>query len=438
MRGPHRGRNSAERSRSPLWRWPVLSGLAAVPLAWVLDQASSERQSSDPSRWGIGDTDSARALFQITSTAVMTATTLTFSVTLLALQMASQQFSPRLLREFSRDPVTKSVLCVLALSFVFPSAALLLLDGDDAAPVLSMIVTFGLGAASLVAILAFITHMLRAVRVDTMMLRVHDDTVAAIDKFYPAYDEPSPPLPDDAMRGTPTVVEADAGGFVQMTDVAAVVEAAKSCDAFVSVDVRAGDQVIKGSPVATVWRNSAAAADVRRAITLGYERTIDQDVAFGFRQLEDIAVKAMSPSINDPVTAAHAVGHMGALLVRLVDCRLGPTVHEDADGVARAVVPDRDLQYYLDLACGQLRRFGQTEPTVLGALLCMLRDVAHASRDDHQRCEIGRAARLVMTQAQDIRDADLDFIRQIAAQVDLALAGRPSAYEDRAGETRSL
>ncbi|HSP28998.1 MAG TPA: DUF2254 domain-containing protein [Ilumatobacteraceae bacterium] len=419
-----------------MWRWPVVSGVIAVPVAWALGSVRVEPDAV-VGLSAIGDQDAARAMFQLTATAVMAATTLTFSVTLLALQMASQQFSPRLLREFAHDPVTKLVLCVLTASFTFSSAALLLLDGDEPAPALSMIAAFLLGAASFVAILGFITHMLRAVRVDTMMLNVHDDTVTAIELFHPPDDEPSPPMPD-TLDGPGEVVTADRSGFVQAIDVHAIVEAARSHDVFVCVDVRAGDQVIEGTPVATGWGPGDIAADVRRAVLIGYERTNDQDVAFGFRQLEDIAVKAMSPSINDPVTAAHAVGHMGALLVRLLRRRLGFTVHEDVDGVPRAVVPDRDLRYYLDLTCGQLRRFGQSEPSVLAAMLRMLRDVAYASRDDEQRCEVRRAAQLVVTQASGIRDADMEILSQLGHQVDLALSGTPGAYDDRAGETRSL
>jgi uncharacterized membrane protein len=88
---------------------------------------------------------------------------------------------------------------------------------------------------------------------------------------------------------------------------------------------------------------------VRNAVELGYERTVEQDAAaFGFRQLEDIAVKALSSGINDAVTAAHAIGYMADLLVQIMGCRLGLTVHEDSDRTARAIVPDRDVAYYLE------------------------------------------------------------------------------------------
>jgi uncharacterized membrane protein len=436
MRPRARSAPTAEHARSPLWRWPLLSAAASVPLAVALGRIQS---TGVPGGSLVGDVESARALFQVTATSVMTATTLTFSVTLLTLQMASQQFSPRLLREFTRDPITKAVLSVLSAAFLFPSAALVVLDTNEPAPALSMVTTFLLGATSLVAILAFITHMFRMVRVDTMMLRVHQDTTHAIDLFYPPYGEESPDLPEGALAGIPTTVTADRSGFVQAIEVRDLVDAARSRHAFVRVDVRPGDHIVLGTPVASVWNSADMATEVRAAIVCGYERTMDQDAAFGFRQLEDIAVKAMSPSVNDPVTAAHAVGHMAALLVRLTSCRLGPTVHLDDEGTQRALVPDRDLRYYLDLMCGQLQRFGSEEPTVIGAILRALRDVATACRDDGQRDEVRRSVSLTLSAAGPLSPHDREHLEMLAGQVEHALAGRiDRAYADRSGETRSM
>lgn len=151
-------------------------------------------------------------------------------------------------------------------------------------------------------------------------------------------------------------------------------------------------------------------------------------------------MKAMSPAINDPVTAAHAVGHMADLLVRLTDRRLGPTLHDEAEGVGRAIVPDRDLRYYLDLACGQLRRFAAAEPSVLAALLRMLRDVATSCRDDQQREEVRSAAAQVLAQvADEMRPSDAAFVEEVHHRVELALGGDiVGAHADRAGETKSI
>ena len=429
--------------------WPVVGAVVSVTMSLPLSRIRPQRDTLLGGLW-FGDYGSATSMLQAMATAVITATTLTFSVTVVALQLASQQFSPRLLREFGRDPVTKAVLVVLSVSFVFTSSTLYAMREDQRVPTVSVLVGYVLGVASLFAILAFITHIVRVIRVDTMMLVVHDETSAAISKFYPPYDDHEATTPDqltlDEEAGV--LVSSHESGFVQFTHVGALVRAAARADAFIRIETRAGDHVVRGSPIATVWTNPAgddrAVEALERAVNdammFGYERTTAQDAGFGLRQLEDIAVKAMSPSINDPVTAAHAVGHMAEILVRLAGCRLGPTVHLDERGTGRAIVPDRDLRYYLDLCCGQLRRFAKSEPTVLVALLRMLRDVAVACRDDRQRDEVRRAAELVAVQLSDrVIEEDAAAVDDLRRRVDLALAGDVrAAYADRAGETRSL
>jgi uncharacterized membrane protein len=184
----------------------------------------------------------------------------------------------------------------------------------------------------------------------------------------------------------------------------------------------------------------AVQAGLHTAVILGYERTIEQDAAFGFRQLTDIAVKALSPGINDPVTADHAIGHMADLLVQIVGRRLGATVHENAHGGARVIVPDRDLPYYLELACGQIRRYGREEPTILISLLRMLRDVVASCRDDGQRAEVAHQCDLILAEVPEhLTKHDTEQVLDMADRVRQALAGdMHRAYLDRSGETRSI
>ncbi len=175
-------------------------------------------------------------------------------------------------------------------------------------------------------------------------------------------------------------------------------------------------------------------------MALGYERTLEQDVAYGFRQLEDIAVRALSPAINDPVTAGHAIGHMSDLIVSLAGRRLGPRLHADDNGVGRVVTADRDLRYFLDLSCAQVRRYGQRDSSVLNALLRLLRDVATVARDDAQRAEVERQVALVVGAVPpSVQDQDRLEVESMAGRVRCALRGDVSgAYTDRSGETRSL
>ncbi|MFD2093924.1 DUF2254 domain-containing protein [Blastococcus deserti] len=439
-------KGTAARSRAPMWVWPALWGVVAAIAGWLLGQV--EPRSGFLTALWPADTSAAGSLLQIVATGAVTIATLTFSITVVALQLASQQFSPRLLQEFVRDRTTKSVLSILTGTFVFALSGLRGVNSSQPVPTLVCLTAALLGMASLGALLGFITHMVSLLRVDTMMTRVHDVTDRAIRDFYPAYDEQPDLTPDDLHLDTSEGrrVMADSSGFVQFLDTDALVAAARRHDAIVRVVVRPGDHVTHGTPVASAWTRGGRPLDdeftdaIRGAVVLNNERTIDQDAAFGLRQLEDIAVKAMSPAINDPTTAATAVGHMADLLVRLAGRHLGPAVHTDEDGVGRVVLPDRDFRYYIDLACGQLARFGSSEPTVLMALLRMLRDVAISCRDDGQRAEVARAADLVAGElSRELNEVDTAAIKDHHDRVSAALEGRvEEAFTDSNGQVRSM
>jgi uncharacterized membrane protein len=436
---------TAERSRLPLWVGPTVAGVLAAVAALFLTMIRPT--SGWLTHLWPGDQDAASTLFQVVATSVVTITTLTFSLTVVALQLASQQFSPRLLREVTRDRVWKSVLTVLTAAFVYTIVAIRQLDSSSPVPVVSALVALLLGIAAFAAGLTFISHMTRLLRVDTLMLKVHDETRIAIETFYPDYDEPIDD-PDQLHldQSAGHLVHASQSGYVRSVDVERLVRCAHEHDAVVRIETRPGDHIVRLTPVATVWPGPGGggldelADEVRAALDVGYERTLDQDAGFGFRQLEDIAVKAVSPSVNDPVTAAAALGHMGDLLSRIVGSHLGPSVHRDTDGVGRAVVPDRDLEYYLELSCGQLRRFGGSEPTVLTSILQMLRDVAVSCRDDEQRADIARAADNAVAQLpEQAAGDDAEAVRDMRRRVQCALDGDlVAAFADRAGETRSI
>jgi uncharacterized membrane protein len=434
-----------------MWVWPTGAAAVAAVAALILGEVRPERDSALGTLWP-GGTTTALTMLQVVAASTITVTTLTFTLTVVALQLASQQFSPRLMREFVHDPVTKRTLTVLVATFVYSLVVMRALHPAEPVPTLAVAGALILGLVTLAAVLGYITHIVRALRVDTMMLAVHDDTDRAIGLFYPNYSDPRPHSPAelDLHDEEGSAVPARRSGFLLLVDVEGLVSHARDHDVVVRLEVRPGDHIVRGTPIATVWRSAgspprtgdadALADGVDGALTVGYERTVQQDVSFGFRQLEDIAVKAMSPAINDPVTAAHAVGYMADLLVKLAGCRLGPTLHRDDDGVGRAIVPDRDLEYYVELGCGQLRRFASAEPSVLIALLRMLRDLATAVRDEQQAAVVRRAAEsIVATVDPSMRDADAQGVRDMCRRVIAALDGHVrEAYWDRAGETRSM
>ena len=439
---------SADAVRATLWFWPSVAAALSLGVTLAL---LAVRPSSDAG-WATwlwpADASAATALLQVVATATMTATTLTFSLTVVALQLASQQFSPRLLREFARDRVTQAVLGFLVSTFVVSLAGLRGLDPDRPLPVVVLALALVMGVASAGALLAFVGHIVRALRVDTMMVSVRGESARTVSDTYPAYDDRRK-VPRDGLPGPDggVLLAAARSGFVTVVEPGVLVEAARRHGVFLRLGVPPGDHITLGAPVGSAWPVEAGGVDadaltpdVLAGIGLGFERTVEQDLALGLRQLTDIAVKAISPGINDPVTAAHAVGYSGDLLIRLQGRHLGPQEHLDGAGAVRVVTPDRDLRYYLDLVCAPVRRFGTAEPLVLTALLRMLRACAVQARDDEQRAQLSAQVDLVLESiADEVLPYDADAVRDLAARCRLALAGDvDSAFRDRSGETRSV
>jgi uncharacterized membrane protein len=167
--------------------------------------------------------------------------------------------------------------------------------------------------------------------------------------------------------------------------------------------------VLAGEPLVWLWRRSgdevrpdlsSLTGPVHDTVRIGFERTAEQDVAFGIRQLADIAVKALSPAVNDPYTGIQALEHISVLLTAMAARPLGCQLLRDDSGTLRVVLHGRDLEYVVELATGQIRRYGRDEPRVLQALLRTLRRTGYFCRDDEGRAVVARHVRLVIEAAR--------------------------------------
>lgn len=447
MRG-HTKRMTVEKIRSSLWIWPVCAGSVAVLVTLGLLTVRPRQDGQWPALLWPAGTEAASNLLQVVATAIMTATTLTFSLTVVALQLASQQFSPRLLREFARDAKTQCVLALLISTFVVSVTGLSGMQPDRPTPVLVPALVLVLALVSAGALVAFVGHIVRALRVDSMMVSVHQEALDTLRQTYPEEHDhtkdPSPGLPGPEGG---ILLKSSRSGFVKVIRPEVLAGIAARRGIFLRLGIRPGDQLLIGAPLGSFWADEGTGyvdpeeleAEMAPCIEVGFERTAEQDAALGLRQLTDIAVKAISPSINDPITAAHAVSYCADLLVRLQACKLGSQQHVDASGRPRVVTPDRDYRYYQDLVCGPIRRYGNSEPLVLTALLRMFRDCAASADEDEHRAEISRQVHLLLEAMDpDLPSSDTEMINDFADRVGLALEGDVhGAYLDRAGETRS-
>lgn len=433
--------------RTRLWPVPTLgvvtaigAGLGTVQLDGALDDSTPAWLSQ--LLFG-GGPDAAREVLGSVAGSLITVTSLTFSLTLVTLQLASSQFSPRLLRTFARDRFVQRTLALFLATFVYALTVLRAVrtgtDGGDGefVPKISVTVAFLLAVASVIALVLFLAHLVREIRVETMLANVYRDAAKAVRAAAPKYDPRTarPPVPRRPLGAQP--VDAASSGFVVRVDEAALLTAAAELNAVIAVDGAPGRSVTKGTPVASVWSQDLGAeigsddlSELRSrtaaAIRTGPERTPIQDLGYGLQQLTDVVVKALSPGINDPTTAIHALGHSSALLCEMATLDLSPRTLCDERGRTLVVIPRPSLAMLLDGAVSQPRRYGASDATVLARLFLLLQELAwHAPWPDRELAITRQLARLQTTVAAQQFDVhEIHGLEQSADAVTAALHGR--------------
>lgn len=397
-----------DRARSRLWVVPAMFVLAALGLALVsvsIDRLVDETLTLDVSSVLFsGGPESARLVLSTIAAAMMTFTGLVFSVTMLVLQLASSQLSPRVTRTFLRDRVNQAVLGLFVATFVY---ALLVLrevrsegSGEAFVPAIAVTLAFALLLASVGAFVLYINHMAQAMRAITVIRSVAAETRSAIERIYPedVAGEPTageaPPRPE---RAPDLWVATDrSGGILVSVDDAALVRAAEEFGAVIELLPHVGDYIPARAQVFRVWLGerevdeppSAEAREgiegrIRGSLQLGPERTMTQDAAFGFRQLVDIAERALSPGTNDPTTAVQALDELHDLLRELVRRDIASPTRVTDDGHALLILPRPAWPDYVSLALDELRHYGAGSIQVarrMRYLLLDLRTLAPPSR----------------------------------------------------------
>lgn len=378
-----------ESVRNGLWVIPALFVLGAIVLALVLRVADQEVDTSDAGWLFEGDASSAQSLLAVIATSIMTFTSLVLSVTVVALQLASQQFSPRVLRTFFRDTGTKVSLGIFVGTFVFTLMVLrevhpAIGDGAEIVPRISIGVAFVLGLVSLGAFVYYVNHVVHAIRIVAIIDAVAAETRAAIREVRV---EGEPPAPGEVPDRPPdqVLLAEHAPGAVVTIDEDDLVALAARHGCLIRLVPRIGEFLPSQARLAEVWsvggggpgaRHILGADDVLAHIALHRERTMYQDVAFGFRQLVDIAEKALSPAVNDPTTAVQALDRIHDLL-RRVAIRPAPSgFHRDGAGGLRLIHPVVSWADLVGLACDEIRQYGGGSAQVQRRMRAMLEDLA--------------------------------------------------------------
>ena len=386
--------NLRDSLRTQLWPVPLVAALAAMVLGQLVPFLDRQFQDHLPVvvagfLFG-GGPEAAQAVMQTIAGSLVTVTSLTFSLTVVTLQLASSQFSPRLLRTFSRDAFVHNTLALFLATFVFSLTVLRSIrvetnEGDGFVPRISITVGFGLTLASVIALVFFLAHLATQIRVETMLRDVHDEAGQAIERIFPRHGNARPAGLAGSRPGA-TLIESTVSGFLLGIDANAARAAAMKADSFVVIDAMPGDSLISGVPFARAWPADGRALDGQRltdlsegitnSLSKGFERTSTWDAGFGLQQLLDVASRALSPGINDPTTAVHAVGHISAVLCTLAARHTGPKLHVDEQDQPRVILNFPTFENLLDQVMRQMIRYALNDPRSAERVVRMLRELS--------------------------------------------------------------
>ncbi|MGI8631975.1 MAG: DUF2254 domain-containing protein [Solirubrobacterales bacterium] len=397
-------------------------GLAAVTL--IIDRAA------DLAFLFSGGEDAARSVLSTVAASMITFTGLVFSITIVALQLASSQFSPRVLSSFLRDRLTKLALGTFVATFTYAFAVLRSVRGTFV-PELSVTVAIALVAISLIMFVQYINHIAQQIRVSSIVRDVALETREIIATFLPD-ERGSREGPRSSPRPQGDLIQEIASpvsGSVYALDKDALVRTATQAGVTLVLLPSMGDFVPRGGVVARVYSGGDDEIDDARvlgALALGAERTLGEDPAFGLRQLVDIAARALSPGINDPTTAVQAIDHIHDLLRDIGGRELPDGVHRDEDGSVRLIAQPVFWTDYLDLGVDEIRLYGEGSVQVARRLRAMLEDLERAtdgSRSDAVRAKLSLLASSVVRGLDEPEDrASASAVRGLDEPEDRASA----------------
>ena len=366
------------------------------------------------------DPQVAQVILGDIASSIMTVVSIVFAILLMTLTLASMQFSPRIIVGFVQDGVTQWTLGIFLGTFLYCMAALPTARSipHPFAPVAAVSVAMLLALACVAWLLFFIHHIAFAISVSHIVDRIASETERVIDDIMPRPYRaavPEPPLSSSGeLFDTPLLN--DKSGYIRYIDIKRLVDLSKTSRVRVHIVRRVGQFIPAETPLLTIYKGSrltpAMAADFRAAFNLGPSRTMQQDIEFGILQIVDIALKAISPAVNDPSTGITCVDHLSRILIRFASREAPPRIYYDPPATPRVEIAWPGFDQLLDTAFDQIRMYAKSDVAVSLRLLRALGDIALTTADESFRRDIrDRAKRIVDGCAEKLSDAEMHSLR---------------------------
>jgi len=403
-------------------------GCAGAFLSWL------EEQFPITSAWvptvlfpSHADPQVAQVILAGIAASIMTVVSIVFAILLMTLTLASMQFSPRIIVSFSRDRVTQWTLGIFLGTFLYCMAALPAARSlpYPFAPVATVLGAMVLALVCVGLLLFFIHHISQAISVNHIVDRIAAETEAMIDEIMPWPHRVNNLEDAEPLRPNPSEVAvlSDVSGYIRFVDTRRLVALAKHYHVTIRVLRRVGHFVPQGIPLMMVSKGKRlppeGTAELLAAFDFGATRTLQQDVEFGVLQIVDVALKAISPAVNDPTTAINCIDQLSRILIRFASREPPEDLLYDPPGIVRASIAWIHFERLLDAAFEQIRMYSKTDVAVSLRLLRAFGDIAASTPDpEFRRILVEHGVRTLAGCAERLGEEELRELRDRQAALE--------------------
>ncbi len=384
---------------SSFWFMPSLIVLISIVVAVVLIDTGSIGSNKWLARWPRlfgADAQGARDMMSTIAGSMMTVVGVTFSMILVVLALASSQYTSRILRNFMRSRVTQVVLGIFAGIFTYSLIVLRTIrSGDEGAFVPNLAVFFGfvLALGGVVTLMFFIHHIASSIQASSIIATVAQETIAAIDRLFP--EELEHGHDEDVNQALQALAELNwraipsmKSGYIQSVDNAALMRVAQDRKTIVRMERSIGEFVVHNTALASLALedppDQETIAALQAIFSISNYRTVEQDVAFGIRQIVDMALKALSPGVNDVTTAIMCVDYLTAILARLAP-RPIPSLNRYEKGELRVIAKGPSFESLLAESFDQIRANAESNVAIMSRMIHALQTLAGLTTGPHIR-----------------------------------------------------
>lgn len=399
---------------SSYWFVPTVMAILAIALAFGMLALDRAGYYGPIEKWGwiyTGGAEGARSVLSSVAGSVITVAGTVFSITIVALQLATSNFGPRLMRNFMQDIGNQIVLGTFIGTFIYCLLVLRTIrgEGDDYdrfVPQLAVTVGFLVAIVSIGVLIYFIDHASTIIQAAHVISEVGADLDDATDRLFPEKLGRSAPRSQQQVAAIPTdfdfvasPIKATSSGYLQIVDDKELMQLAYQHNLLLRLEYRPGEYIVKGSNLVMVYPgedvNPKLTQQINNAFILGKERTEQQDVEFPINQLVEVALRAISPGINDPFTAIRCIDQLSAGLSRLAQREFPSPYRYDDNDKLRVIAKRVTFAQLTDAAFNQIRQYGKSDVAVTIRLLEAIATIASYTSAQQDRAALLRHAEMI-------------------------------------------